>query len=115
MCEVREMIKPRVLANAVATVVAAGYVLCRLLAAIAPGLLFNVGQSWFHTLDVEPIRAPSSMSVARFVLGLVSSVIVSWIGAYATAELYRRWARGGGPGRLVMERRGMYRIHRRSW
>jgi serine protease Do len=83
--------KAAVLANAVATVVAVGYVLCRLIAAVAPRLLFNIGQSWFHTLNLEPIRAPGSMSVAMFILGLVSSVLVSWLGAYATGELYRRW------------------------
>jgi hypothetical protein len=26
-----------------------------------------------------------------FILGLVSSVLVSWLGAYVTGELYRRW------------------------
>lgn len=87
------MIRPHVLAHAVATVVAVGYVLCRLVAAIAPQFLFNVGQSWFHTPNVEPIRATTSMSLAMFVLGLVTGVVVSWVGAYATAELYKRWAR----------------------
>jgi uncharacterized protein DUF5676 len=85
------MNRPTVLANAVATVIAVGYVLCRLIAAVAPRLLFNIGQSWFHTLNLEPIRAAGSMSVAMFTLGLVSSVLVSWLGAYATGELYRRW------------------------
>ena len=89
------MIKPRVLANAVATVVAVGYVPCRLIAALAPHLLFNVRQSWFHTLDLEPVRATGSMSRAMFILGLVSSVVVSWLGAYATGELYRRWTMAG--------------------
>jgi hypothetical protein len=86
------MIKPIVLANALATVVGAGYILCRLVAAIAPEFLFNVGQSWFHTVYLAPLRATGSMSTGMFVLGLVTSVVVSWVAAYATAELYRRWA-----------------------
>ena len=90
------MIRPGMLANAVATVVAAGYVLCRLIAAVDPRLLFNGGQSWFHTFDLEPIRATGSIS-AMFILGLVSSVLVSWLGAYATGELYRRWTVGPSP------------------
>jgi protein-S-isoprenylcysteine O-methyltransferase Ste14 len=53
-----------------------------------------VGQSWFHTLNLEPIRATGPMSAAMFFLGLVTSVIVSWVGTYVTAELYRRWAPG---------------------
>jgi hypothetical protein len=86
------MIKPIVLANALATVVGAGYILCRLVAAIAPEFLFNVGQSWFHTVNLAPLRATGSMSAGMFALGLVTSVVVSWVVAYVTAELYRRWA-----------------------
>lgn len=85
------MIRPGVLANAVATVVAVGYVLCQLVATVAPRLVFSVGQSWFHTLNLEPIRAAGPLSLAMFVLGLVTSVSVSWIGAYATALLYGHW------------------------
>ena len=87
------MVRSTVLANAVATVVGVGYVLCRLIAAVAPQLLFDVGQSWFHTVNLEPLRATHGMSMGMFVLGLVTSVIVSWIGAYATADLYGRWAK----------------------
>jgi hypothetical protein len=29
---------------------------------------------------------------AGMFLGLVTSVVVAWVAAYATAELYRRWA-----------------------
>jgi hypothetical protein len=32
------------------------------------------------------------MPTGMFVLGLVTSVVVSWVTAYVTAELYRRWA-----------------------
>ncbi len=87
------MVRSTVLANAVATVVGAGYVLCRLIAAVVPQFLFDVGQSWVHTLNLESVRATRSMSVGMFVLGLVTSVIVSWVGAYATADLYARWAK----------------------
>lgn len=86
------MINSTVLAHAVATVVGAGYILCRLIAAVAPGFLFNVGQSWFHTVNVEPLRTTGSMSTGMFVLGLVTSVVVSWVATFAGAELYRRWA-----------------------
>lgn len=86
------MIKPVVLANALATVVGAGYILCRLVAAIAPEFLFSVGQSWLHTVNLAPLRTASPAPAGMFVLGLVTSVVVSWVAAYATAELYRRWA-----------------------
>lgn len=86
------MVNSTALAHAVATVVGTGYVLCRLIAAVAPQFLFNVGQSWFHTVNLEPLRTTSAMSTPMFVLGLVTSVVVSWSAAFATAELYRRWA-----------------------
>lgn len=81
------MVNSGALAHAVATVVGIGYVLCRLIAAVAPQFLFNVGQSWFHTMNLEPLRATGSMSTGMFVLGLVTSVVVSWASAFATAEL----------------------------
>jgi hypothetical protein len=86
------MIKPIVLANAVTTVVGAGYIVCRLLAAIVPDFLFSVGQSWLHTVNLAPLRTTSPMPAGMFVLGLVTSVAVAWVAAYASAELYRRWA-----------------------
>lgn len=86
------MVKPIVLANALATVVGAGYILCRLIAAIAPDVLFSVGQSWLHTVNLAPLRTMSPMPTGMFVLGLVTSMVVSWVTAYATAELYRGWA-----------------------
>lgn len=86
------MIKSIVLANALATVVGAGYILCRLVAAVAPEFLFNVGQSWLHTVNLAPLRTTSPMPTGMFVLGLVTSVVVSWILTYATAKLYERWA-----------------------
>ena len=86
------MVNSMASANALATVVGVGYILCRLIAAVAPGFLFNVGQSWFHTVNLEPLRTSGSMSAGMFFLGLVSSVVVSWVAAFATAELYRRWA-----------------------
>ena len=85
------MVKSSVLASAVATVVGVGYLVCRVVAAVAPEFLFNVGQSWFHTVNLAPLRTTAPMSMGIFILGLVTSVVVSWIAAFATAESYRRW------------------------
>jgi hypothetical protein len=89
------MTRPTILANAVGTAVATGYVLCRLIAVVAPGCLFDGGQSWFHTLNREATRATGPTSPPMFVLGLVSSVAVSRAGMFATAELDGRWTRAG--------------------
>ena len=87
------MIKSTVLANASATVVGAGYVICRLVSVVAPNILSNIGQSWFHTVNLESVRTTSSMPMSTFILGLISSIVVTWVAAYATAELYNRWAK----------------------
>lgn len=87
------MVKSTILANAVATIVGVGYVLCRLIAAVAPQLIFNIGQSWFHTLNLEMVRATRPVSLGILILGLVSSMVVAWVGTYAVALLYNRWAR----------------------
>ena len=86
------MVNSTVLAHAVATVVGAGSILCRLIAVVAPEFVFKVGQSLFHTTNLEPLRTTGSMSTGMFFLGLVTLVVVSWVAAFATAELYRRWA-----------------------
>jgi hypothetical protein len=85
------MANSTVLAHAVATVVGVGYMFCRLIAAVAPGFLFNVGQSWFHTVNLEPLPATGSLSAQMFFLGLLTGVVVSWVAAFPTSELYRRW------------------------
>lgn len=87
------MIKSTILANSVATVVGIGYVLCRLIAAVAPNLLFTVSQSWFHTISLDSTQAMTSMTFTMFLIGLVSSVVVGWAASYAIAELYNRWAK----------------------
>ena len=85
------MIKSNVLANSVATITGVGYVLCRLISVVAPNLLFSIGQSWIHTVNLESVRTSGSMSFGMFVLGLVSSIVVAWVAAYAVAELYNKW------------------------
>ncbi|HEU5320816.1 MAG TPA: DUF5676 family membrane protein [Methylomirabilota bacterium] len=87
------MVDTQALANAVATVVGVTYIVCRVVSAVAPQAVFAIGQSWFHTVSLEPVRATGSMSTGAFVLGLVTSVVVSWVLTYATAALYARWAR----------------------
>ena len=87
------MVKSTILASAAATIVGVGYVLSRLIAAVAPQLIFNIGQSWFHTLNLEMVRATRPVSLEMVILGLVSSMVVAWVATYAVAALYNHWAR----------------------
>lgn len=87
------MLKSQPFATAIATVVGVAYVLCRIVAALAPQFLFRVAQSWFHTVNLDSSLARGSMSFSMFLFGLISSVVLSWVAAYAVAELYNRWAK----------------------
>lgn len=85
------MLKEKPLANSAAAVVGVGYVLCRILTAIAPQVIFTIGQSWFHTVNLSSVQATTPMSFRLFLLGLVSSMVVAWVSVYAAARLYNRW------------------------
>jgi hypothetical protein len=73
---VRRMIKSNVLAHSVVTVTGVGYVLCRLISAVAPAWLFNIGQSWIHTVNLESVRTTGSMSFSMFIIGFVYSYLL---------------------------------------
>lgn len=87
------MLNSQAFAQAVAIVTGAVFVICRLLSAITPQFIFTVGQSWFHTINLGSVAASSGMTVSAFILGLASSVVVSWLMAYAVAELYNRFTK----------------------
>jgi hypothetical protein len=86
------MLRVAPFAHSLATVSAAGYVLCRVLVAVvAPGFFASVAQSWFHGLVVAP--SPwLAMGVTEFLLGMVTVAAVAWIFAAAWAWLYNRRA-----------------------
>lgn len=87
------MIKSVPFANAATVVVLVLYIVCRVLSLAAPDFLFGIGQSWFHTFSLESVRATVPMDLGIFIFGAVTLVVVTWITAYATIELYNRWAK----------------------
>lgn len=78
------------LANASAVLVAVVYVVCALFVAVLPDLSLAVAGSWFHGIDLESIWTGTPRG--NFVLGLVSAVVLSWLGAWAFARVYNRFA-----------------------
>lgn len=87
------MLKPIVFANVVAVVTLGVYVVCRVLALVAPDLLFAVGQSWFHTWNLDAVKNIVPFDLGTFLLGGVTSTFFAWVVAYAGAWLYNRWAK----------------------
>lgn len=85
------MLKSVPFANAATVTVTVFYIACALLSYLAPDLIFTVGNSWIHTLNLEAIKATLPMSFGSLVFGLVSISIVTWVTAYAFVELYNRF------------------------
>jgi hypothetical protein len=64
-----------------------------MLAIIAPDLLFNIGQSWLHTLNLASVKASLPMDVGAFLFGGVTFGIFVWITSYAFAQTYNRFSK----------------------
>jgi len=60
---------------------------------MVPQFVFTVGQSWFHTINLGSVVAGSSMTIGMFLVGLVSSVVFSWLVGYGVAELYNKFSK----------------------
>lgn len=76
-------------ANSLTAVSAVLYVVCRVLAAVAPGFLVGLFQSWVHTIDVSSLTSRPS-GFGEFIFGLVSLAVVTWVFGYAWAWFYNR-------------------------
>lgn len=85
------MIRPKALANSLTIVWLAGYTICAILAFIVPDLLFGIANSWFHALNLDPLRAAASFSLGTFLVGIISFGLVIWVGTYSIAVLYNRF------------------------
>jgi hypothetical protein len=82
------------LANAAAAVAAAAYVICRLLALIAPDALRWIAGTWFHGLALASAASDATwLGPAQSVVGLVTVAGAAWLAAAATGRLYNGMAR----------------------
>lgn len=87
------MAKPIVLANAVTTVAVLAFLACGILAYIAPDLLLSIANSWFHTINLEVVRASGPMPLGTFTFGIVTFGVYIWVITFAGASLYNKWAK----------------------
>ena len=87
------MLKPVAFANALTVVGVGLYIGCRILTLIVPDLLFAVGQSWFHTFNLDAVRGAASMDIGAFLLGGITFGALAWVTGYALAYLYNNFAK----------------------
>lgn len=87
------MLNAKAFANAASAVMAVWVVVCALFAYIAPDLLFNLAQSWMHTINLESVRSTTAPSFISVIWGLVTAVALTWITTFSTIYLYNKWVK----------------------
>lgn len=87
------MLNSKAFANAFTMVGVGVYVVCRVLSLVAPDLLFSIGRSWFHTFNLDSVRADMPMDLGIFIFGGVTLAALLWVTTYIGAELYNSWAK----------------------
>ena len=75
-------------ANSVTLVTEAFYILCSLLAWIAPDFYFSSAGTLFHW--IKPSAIGESQAFGSFLLGVIYLGIIVWVMAYAIAAAYDR-------------------------
>ncbi|AKM83534.1 hypothetical protein A2422_01530 [Candidatus Woesebacteria bacterium RIFOXYC1_FULL_31_51] len=74
-------------ANAFAITTGIFYVACRVLVGLFPNLMFTVAQSWFHGVALTKFDT-GSLTMSTFLIGLVSSLVFTWVTGYIFAKIY---------------------------
>lgn len=85
------MLDAKAFANAVTAVTAVFYFVCAALSFLAPELIFNIGQSWVHTLNIEAVKSVYRPDLLTFLYGLLTIAAVTWVTTYAAIYLYNTW------------------------
>ncbi|OGK51780.1 hypothetical protein A3B02_02380 [Candidatus Roizmanbacteria bacterium RIFCSPLOWO2_01_FULL_42_14] len=87
------MLKPIALAHAATTVGGVAFALCGLLAYVAPDILLSIANIWFHSVNLEAIRAAEPMSLGTFIVGIITFSAYIWALTFAGASLCNKWAK----------------------
>ncbi len=87
------MLNPKAFAHALTVVTAVFYVVCWLVSYVAPDFVFGIATSWFHTVNLESVKATTQMDLVTALWGLVSISVLTWVTTYASIWLYNYWAK----------------------
>lgn len=84
-----------VAAKAAALTIGVVYIFCWLALWIAPQLSMSIARSWFHGIDLNKIAVPVSLDPGSLLIGLITSVVGTWLVVYVYNYLYmlisKRW------------------------
>lgn len=87
------MLNATAFAHAATLVTAIFYVICVVLSYAAPDILFGIGKSWMHSINLESVKATSAPDMVTIIWGLITISAVTWVTTYAVIWLYNRWAK----------------------
>lgn len=88
------MLDSKALANASALVTVVIYIICVVLALVAPDLLFSLLSLSWHTVNTELLRdTQSNLNAANVVLGAIVSTVLVWVTIYSVASVYNKLRR----------------------
>lgn len=87
------MLKPIAFANAFTAVWFVAYIVCWLLSALAPELIYTISKSWMHSLNLDAVRGTATLDLGPALLGAVTFSVFVWVITYAGATLYNRLAK----------------------
>ena len=85
--------KESVLANTLAVVAAAYYLICTLLVFLTPGLYRQIAQSWMHGLAVNAVWNSQPPAAGTVITGFLTFSLASWVTGYFIAATYNYLAK----------------------
>jgi len=92
------MLRVTAFANAIASITAAFYVICVILAAVAPDLYLGIARTWVHGMDMTVLYPEgTTTTLGSFVLGLVTLTATGWLAGASLAYVYNRQLSGSRP------------------
>lgn len=87
------MLNAKAFAHAATVVTAVFYVACLVLSYAASDLIFSIGNSWLHSVNLESIKSTKAITIETALLGLITISLLTWVTTYATITLYNKWAK----------------------
>lgn len=83
---------PFATASASALTVAVLYIVCRVFVGLFPVFSYSVMQAWFHGLSLQTVGR-FDLSLASFVLGMVTAAVVAWLTGWCFAHCYNMFSK----------------------
>lgn len=81
-------LQTNILANSLALLGGGYYLLCLLVAILAPDLYKLIAGSWMHGIDVIKVWRDTPLDITGMAIGFISFTISAWVTGYLLANIY---------------------------